>query len=401
MYINRTLEKKIREVSKYFPVIMVTGARQVGKTTMLKNMNKNMNYVNLDHPNIRTLAKEDPELFLQQYKAPLIIDEVQYAPELFPYIKMMVDNNNQSGQYYLTGSQAFPLMKNVTESLAGRVCILTLNQLSRAEIYGYEEVYFTPDNISVSHTNIDVNDLFERIYRGAMPKMILENELSAEDYYSSYVQTYIERDIRNLENIGDEEKFLKFLRVLAARTGTELNLSEISKEAGINSKTVDRWISLLVTSGIVYLLNPYSKNIIKRIVKRPKIYFMDTGLVCYLTFWNNSKALSISSMAGQLFETYVITEIIKTYTNNGLDPKSRLCYYRDNNKKEIDLLVLENDTIYPIEIKKSASPKRDAIKNFTVLDSFEEKRGKGVVVSLSSTIIPMDKENIILPLSFI
>ncbi|PIE77032.1 MAG: ATPase [Clostridiales bacterium] len=403
MYIKRTIESRLIEFSKNFPVLLLTGARQVGKTTVLKNTNfcKDINYVSLDYPNLRSLARQDPELFLQTYPAPIIIDEIQYAPELFPYIKIRVDQDNSSGQYFLTGSQIFHLMQNVSESLAGRVGLLILNPLSRAEIYGYDEIHFTPSLTMKVHRNESINDVFESIYCGAMPKMIASANLRPEDFYASYVQTYIERDIKSLAFIQNEDKFLKFMSSLATRTAQELNLSDISKDVGVDGKTVDRWISILRTSGLIYLLMPYSSNVIKRIIKRPKLFFMDTGLACYLSLWNNPKALQVSAMAGQMFETYVVSEIIKTYTNSGLDPRTRLFYYRDNNKREIDLIVSENDCVYPIEIKKSASPKKDAIKHFSVLDNVDAKRGKGIVISMSPLIVPIDQDNMVVPIGCI
>ncbi len=403
MYIKRVIEKKILEFSKNFPVVMLTGARQVGKTTVLKNIEfgKKLNYVTLDYPNLRTLARTDPELFLQTYTPPIIIDEAQYAPELFPYIKIRVDENKESGQYFLTGSQVFSLMQNVSESLAGRVGILNLYGLSRAEIYAYGEKVFIPSNDLTIHKNQSANDIFDAIYRGSMPAMLVNKDLKSEDYYSSYVQTYIERDVKNLAYVQNEDKFLQFMSSLAARTASELNLSDIAKDVGIDGKTAERWISILKSSGIIYLLNSYSSNIIKRIVKRPKIYFMDTGLTCYLSYWNNPRALQVSAMAGAMFETYVISEIIKTYTNKGLDPRTRLSYYRDNNKREIDLIISDNDVLYPVEIKKSASPKKSAIKHFSVINNLNKTKGKGLVISMSPIILPLDKENTVIPITCI
>ncbi len=404
-FLKRAGEQRIRYLAEHFPVIMLTGARQIGKTTLLKNMytlnNKKINYITLDYPNIRELAQKDPELFLQQYKAPLIIDEIQYAPELFPYIKIRVDEDNTAGQYFLTGSQMFQMMKNVSESLAGRVGIMPLYSFNMAEIMQEERPAFLPKQINEPLYNYDISQIFERIYRGSMPKMICDTTLETEAFYSAYLQTYIERDIRSLIEIKNEQKFLKFIACLAARTAQELNLSDIAKDVSIDSKTADSWLSLLVSSGLVYLLHPYSGNTIKRIVKRPKLYFMDTGLVCYLTLWNNPRALELSAMAGPLFETFVISEIIKSYANAGKDSRQYLSYYRDNNKNEIDLLILENGKIHPIEIKKKSNPDKDDIKNFRVLDSFDVEIGSGAVICLSPMIMPLDNKNKILPIACI
>ncbi len=402
MYIERALEKRLDYLTKHFPVVLVCGARQVGKTTLLKRLNEknadSINYISLDYPNIRALAKSDPELFLQQYEAPLIIDEIQYAPELLSYIKIRVDKENSAGQYFLTGSQMFHMMKNVSETLAGRVGILSMYSMSRAEIEGRESEPFLPVNRFKNGTQDSISTVFEKIYRGSMPKMVADKELLPEDFYGAYMQTYIERDIRELVTIKDELKFLKFISCVAARTSQEVNLADIGKEVGIDKNTADSWLSILVSSGLVFLLQPYHGNTIKRIVKRPKLYFMDTGLACYLSLWNNPRALELSAMAGAMFETYVISEIIKSYTNAGMDVRSRLFFYRDNNGKEVDLLILENGTLYPIEIKKAAEPGKDALKNFSVISSLGYEVGKGAVICMSPMVIPLDKDNLLVPL---
>ena len=404
MYIKRKIEDQLEYLSKHYPAVVISGARQTGKTTMVKEVcgkNDDITYVTLDYPRIRDLARNDPELFLQQYPAPVIIDEIQYAPELLPFIKIRIDENTAPGQYFLTGSQMFRLMKNVSESLAGRVGILSLYGLSRAEILSTKESPFLPDHNLEIMTEETITTVFDKIYRGSMPKMIIDPKLTPESYFGGYMQTYIERDIRDLVEIKNESKFQKFISSIAVRTGQELNLSDIGKDVGIDSKTVDHWLSLLVTSGLVYLLQPYSGNTIKRIVKRPKLYFMDTGLACYLSLWNDPRVLERSAMAGAMFKTYVVSEIIKQYSNKGIDVRSRLAYYRDNNGKEIDLIILENGVLHPIEIKKSADPGRDALKNFTVLDSLPNEIGEGAVICLASMIYPLDSKNKIVPIGAI
>lgn len=401
MYLTRTMEEKLNYLAEHFPVVMVCGARQVGKTTLLKQMQEKkgeLQYVTLDYPRIRSLAKEDPELFLQQYQPPIIIDEIQYAPELLPYIKIRVDKSGLHGQYYLTGSQMFHMMKNVSESLAGRVGILSMYSLSRAEIEGRISMPFLPDKIETAESDDTISEIFEKIYRGGMPRMVTDKELLPEDYFGAYMQTYLERDIRDLIAVKDENKFLKFLSCVAARTSQELNLADIAKDVEIDRKTADGWLSILVSSGLVYLLNPYAGNTIKRIVKRPKLYFMDTGLACYLSLWNNPKALELSAMAGAMFETYVVSEIIKSYANHGIDVRSRLCYYRDNNGGEIDLLILENGRLHPIEIKKSADPGKAALKNFGVLEHLPEEIGEGAVLCMTPIVIPLDTKNRLVPI---
>lgn len=407
MYIKRTIEEQIVKYAKHFPIIMLCGPRQVGKTTIYNHlreqMNTEINYVTLDYPLLRDIARTDPELFLQQYQPPLIIDEIQYAPELLPYIKIRVDKSNTNGMYYLTGSQMFHMMKNVSESLAGRVGILSLYPFSNSEISGFDELPFLPtkDRLKMLPLSTTVSDVFEKIYRGSMPKMITDIELTPEEFYSSYMQTYLERDIRDLISIKDESKFLKFIACVAARTGQELVYNDLAKDTEVDAKTANSWLSILVSSGIIYLLQPYYKNTIKRIIKRPKLYFMDTGLACYLSLWNNPRSLELSAMAGAMFETYVVSEIIKSYSNNGKEPRNRLYFYRDNNNREIDLLIIENNHVYPVEIKKSANPGIAAIKHFSVLNSIGLEIGDGGVICMSPLVIPIDDKNRFIPISCI
>ena len=404
MYIERKVERQLLYLMEHFPAVVVTGARQTGKTTVIRHVfgsKPGVVYVTLDHPRIRDLARNDPELFLQQYPAPVIIDEIQYAPQLLPYIKMRIDEKRTAGQYVLTGSQMFNLMRNVSESLAGRAGLVSLYGLSRAEILGMDEEPFRPGKALSIKGKESLRTVFDKIFRGSMPQMAVDPGLTPEAYYSEYLQTYLERDLRELIEIKNESKFLKCISCFAARTGQELNLSDIGKDVGIDAKTADNWLSLLVTSGLVYLLQPYSGNIIKRIVKRPKLYFMDTGLACYLSLWNDPKVLENSAMAGAMFETYVVSELIKQYANRGLDVRSRFCYYRDNNGREIDLLIMENGVLYPIEIKKNADPGKDALKNFSVLASLSEQTGEGAVICLSEHMYHLDGKNAVVPISMI
>ena len=405
MYIQRAMEERIEELAGFFPVLMICGPRQVGKTTLLKELagkwTRQTSYVTLDYPQVRALAREDPELFLQQYSAPVIIDEIQYAPELLPYIKIRVDENPEKGQYFLTGSQMFHMMKHVSESLAGRVGIMTLYSLSQAELEGRKNKAFLPSEIKMPGNNPAVSEIFQRIYQGSMPAVMANKGMPVEEYYGSYMQTYLERDIRNLVKIRDESRFLKFIACAAARTGQEMVLADISRDAEIDGKTAENWLSLLQSSGLIYLLPPYFNNTIKRIVKRPKLYFMDTGLACYLSLWNNPRALELSAMAGAMFETYVISEIIKSYANAGMDTRNRLCYYRDNNNKEIDLIILENGKAYPVEIKKSANPGKSAIKHFGVLKDMGLDAGEGAVVCMAPMILPIDGKNRYIPIGCI
>lgn len=404
MYIKRAFENQIKQGLSHYPIIMVTGPRQVGKSTMLKHITKDsgFTYVTLDYPQLRTLAKSDPELFLQQYKAPLLIDEIQYAPELLPFIKIRVDKENNNGMYILTGSQMFLTMKNISESLAGRVGIFKLFSFSQNELLERESNPFLPTNqFPLTESTFTIQNVFENILRGSMPRLRTEKELSSESFYNSYIQTYLERDIRDLINIKKEREFIKFLSCIAARTAQELVISEIAKEVEVDSKTIENWISVLESSGIIVLLKPFYNNVLKRIVKHPKIYFMDTGLACHLSMWNNAESLSVSAMAGAMFETYVVSEIIKSYVNSGKEYSNRLFYYRDTDQKEIDLLIVENNTIYPIEIKKSAAPDKSMLKNFMVLEKTSLTRGDGAVLCMTPFVLPLTQNDKAVPIAWI
>lgn len=423
-YIKRTIENYVRKMSKSFPVVMITGPRQVGKTTLLNMimkenenilLNKKINYVSLDDLSVRSLAKEDPELFLRTYEVPLIIDEFQYAPNILSYIKIIVDkmrlenlDNNQincNGLFYLTGSQAFQTMKDVTESLAGRIGILDLNGLSNREINNQKEDIFIP-NLEIlkkiePSRKLSTIEVYEKIIKGSYPELYKNENIERGQYFETYIRTYIERDIRQIINVQDELKFLKFINNIAARTGQELNLNVICNEIGIANSTADKWLSILTNTGLVYLLQPYSNNNIARIVKKPKIYFMDTGLACYLAGYMDAVTLEKSAYNGAIFETYIVTEIIKSFTNNGIDSKKHLYYYRDNNGKEIDLLIINNNVIYPIEIKKSANPGKEAIKNFDVVNKFSMQVGNGGVICMKEELFPIDKNNNYIPIEFV
>lgn len=418
-YIKRSIEMQLNKLSKGFPVIMITGSRQVGKTTLLNNLQKTkkekINYVSLDNLSVRALAIDDPEMFLERYKAPLIIDEFQYAPNLLSYIKMIVDKKRQehlenekiqsTGLYYLTGSQVFHTMKNISESLAGRVGILELYPLSSREIENKKDEIFLPEYemlVKREKTDkVDIDKLYEKILKGSYPELYSNSNIDCKDFFETYIKTYIERDIRELINVKDETKFLKFIESVAVRTGQELNINDIANSIEINNMTASNWLSILVSTGLVYLLQPYSNNNVARIVKRPKIYFMDTGLACYLAGYMDSITLEKSAFNGAILETYVITEIIKSFSNQGLDSRKYLYYYRDNNGKEIDLLIFYNNTVYPIEIKKSYNPGKQAIKNFDVTEKFGMNIGNGGVICLSKDIFPLDKKNNLIPIELL
>lgn len=402
MYIQRHLESVVADMSRSFPVVLLTGPRQVGKTTMLKHLaSKDRRYVTLDDPILRELAKRDPSLFLQRYRPPVMIDEIQYAPELLPHIKMQVDEHKEKGAFWLTGSQLFHMMRDVTESLAGRVGLISMLGLSHSEVVGRPNVPYSTrfeSLIEKEHRQETVMDVFERIQKGSMPALF-ETQQDSERYYASYVATYLQRDIKDLTQVANELSFLRFMQVCAARTSQMLNYSEIAKNVGITSPTAKQWLSILVSSGIVALIHPYSNNALKRIVKAPKLYFMDTGLCAYLTRWNNPEALEISAMSGAFFETYVVSEIIKSYCNAGRQPP--VYYYRDFDQREIDLIIEENGVLYPVEIKKSASPSSNAVKHFKALERTGHAIGPGNVICLSRDIVPIDRKNYSVPVGAI
>ena len=308
-YITRNLETVVAQVTKEYPVVLVTGPRQVGKTTMLKRMMEGTDreYVSLDDLNERDLAKRDPQLFLQLHKAPLLIDEVQYAPELFTYIKILVDKEHQPGAFWLTGSQLFQLMRGVQESLAGRVAVLSLTTLSQAEISGCTMQPFTVDLAALTsrqkdRVKADASGIFERIYRGSMPAIVSGENSNSHIYYNSYLSTYIERDVRELSDKIDSLKFLRFITAVAARCGQMVNVAEIAKDADISQVLTKDWLGILETLGIIFYLHPYSNNLMKRLVKTPKLYFYDTGLVCHLTKWSSPETLECVAMNGAILE---------------------------------------------------------------------------------------------------
>lgn len=338
MYIARSCEKTVEYMGERFPVVLVTGPRQVGKTTMLmKIAEKGRNYVTLDDPNARNMAINEPGLFLQRYEPPVIIDEIQYAPNLMQYIKLYVDENKNMGDIWMTGSQMFHLMKNVSESLAGRVGIIRMQGFSGSELDGYDSEAFlaVPQNMLEKvkkRTPKTLKEIYKRIFMGQMPG-IYSRDISPDIFYGTYVNTYIQRDIKELTQVADEMLFLQFLTACAARTSQMLNLADIARDIGVSAPTAKQWLSILVTSGIVVLVEPYFNNWMKRVIKSPNLYFMDTGLCAYLLKWNNQESLEAGSMSGAFFETYVVSEVIKSYQNQGL--QAPICYYRDKDSVKL------------------------------------------------------------------
>lgn len=406
LYINRNVEDTVNKAVKMFPVVLITGARQVGKTTLLKHMKSDIPYFTLDDPILLQSAIEEAGSFFKTNPPPIIIDEIQYAPNLFSYIKISVDERGKKGQFFLTGSQQFKMMKNVSESLAGRIGIINLPGLSLREIKKdiFNESFlptvefFAKRKKSVIQS--DYKEIWRIIHQGSMPAIYSDN-VDWQMFYAAYTKTYIERDVRGLAQVGDELRFIKFMTALASRTSQMINLSSISKEIGISAPTADRWLSILISSNIVYLLQPYYNNITKRAVKTPKLYFLDTGLAAYLTKWNNPEVLEAGAMAGAFFESFVISEILKSYYNAGiLDPS--IYYYRDKDGKEIDILIEQNGVLYPIEIKKTANPSKEHIESFLALEKLNGLTiGSGGVICMYDKITNLNDKNVTIPVTWL
>lgn len=409
MYITRHMEKPVMELNEQYPVLLLTGPRQVGKTTMLEHLieveGKGRKKVSLDDLTLRELAKTDPKMFFQLYQPPLLIDEVQYAPELFPYIKIMVDERHQPGDFWLTGSQLFKMMEGVQESLAGRVALLHLSPLSQSEIMKRPpEPPFSLELPLLSERQngrqmLNTPEVFQRIHQGGMPALVTGTYSNASIFYSSYIDTYMERDVRRLSNDIDSLKFLRFLRSVAARTSQQVNYKGIADDAEIDQATAKNWLHVLEALGIIFLLEPYSNNVLKRTVSTPKLYFYDSGIVCYLTRWSSPETAMEGAMSGALLENYTVAEIIKTYQNAGQEPF--LYYYRDKDAREIDLILERDGKLFPIEIKKMASPPKKLTKVFDLIDKSPLQRGTGAILCMADQLGAFDQNNLIVPISLI
>ena len=417
MYIERNIESVLRQRASSSRCILVTGARQVGKSTLLKTLYPNVRYVTFDDKLLLNTAIEDPKLFLKNLPKPSIIDEVQYASEIFPYIKIECDKGMYEN-YYLTGSQQMQLMSKVQESLAGRVSILELQNLSLRELHGIRfNRHFVPTEDYISEREKVLkpyNNLWKIIHRGMFPEINV-TERDWQDFYSSYVRTYLERDIKEEIGIKDSLAFTRFLSAVAARTAQMLNYASVAQEVGVTQATVKNWISVLERTGIIFILQPYYSSHLTRAIKTPKLYFRDTGLACYLSKWNNAEALAESAVAGNMFETFVISEILKSFSNEGSDYTFNVFYYRGKDRRrtkengetyeeesEIDLIIEENGTLYPIEIKKSGSPNKSMASAFDVLDKdIDKKRGMGAIVCLYDNKLYLADDLVVLPIEYI
>ena len=402
-YIARHMEQKILDLSKFFSALLITGPRQAGKTTMLKELAARegigRGYVSLDDLNARDMAKNDPKLFLQLHKPPVIIDEVQYVPELFSYIKIHVDEHHMPGAFWLTGSQIYRLMRGVQESLAGRVALLHLSPLSQREITGMPARPFMVDfdtllAESKTISPVSVPDMYERIWKGCMPGL-LSGQSERDIFYSSYISTYLERDVRELSGAIDALKFNRFVTAAAARCSQLVNFTALAEDADIDIQTAKSWLNILETLGIVFLLHPYSNNVLKRTIRTPKLYFYDTGLVCYLTRWSSAEVAECGAMSGALLENFTVSELMKSYQNEGLSPY--LYFYRDRDAKEIDVLLEGNGKLFPLEIKKTATPDKRIVRTFDVIEKSPLERGTGAVLCMAQEFSAFDRENLIVP----
>ena len=406
MYIKRHIEETVLRRAKMKGAVVVTGARQVGKTTLIENLKPEIPKVTFDDLPTRQRAINSPSIFFNITPPPIFVDEVQYAPQIFHYIKILLDSSHNKGDFFLTGSQSFELMKNVTESLAGRAGILELLGLSLREINGLSwNKPFMPTFEYLKERNADktvlrIPEIWKIIHRGCLPELALNADFDWADFYADYIKTYIERDVRGLTQVADEDSFYKFMTVCAAMSGQLLNLSSLANDVGISVPTAKRWLSVLKTSGIVFLLKPYSNNAIKRAVKTPKLHFLDIGLASYLTRWMSAENLSIGANNGSFFESFVVSEILKSYTNAGKEVD--LYFLRDGNRKEIDLLIHENNTLYPIEIKTKAEPDEKDIRSFDMLNNVRGVNvGNGGIICLANDLLQLNEKNFIIPLSVV
>ena len=404
-YINRHIEQRITLLSKTWSAILLTGPRQSGKTTMLKNLaekeNTGRKYISLDDLTVRETAKNDPKLFLELYTPPIIIDEIQYAPELFTYIKIYIDAHHNPGDFWLTGSQIFRLMQGVQESLAGRVALLHMSPLSQREITDSPSRPFTTDfSVILSDSReikpVSAVKMYNRIWNGCMPGMLGGDYTDRNIFYSSYLSTYIERDVRELSGAIDALKFSKFITAAAARASQLVNYKAMADDADIDQVTAKSWLNILETLGIVFLLHPYSNNVLKRTIKTPKLYFYDTGLICYLTKWSSSEVAMNGAMSGAILENFTVSEIMKSYQNAGLEPY--INYYRDRDSKEIDVIIEGDGKLCPLEIKKTASPDRRITNTFKIIDKSPLSLGTSAVLCLADTLGAFDKDNLIVPI---
>ena len=406
-YIKRHAEPTVQSLKRMFGAVLVAGPRQVGKTTMLKKLTEGISYTTLDDMVVRASAQEQSGTFFKDNPPPVFVDEVQKAPELFEQMKMIIDREQKKGLFFMCGSQQFQMMKGVSESLSGRIGLVTLLGFSLRERYGITDSspflptdkYFTERKKQLA--DISYDEVWKMIWRGSMPELCENPDFDWQMFYGAYVRTYIERDVRDLSEVGDTVKFTRFMTAAAASTGQLVNVASLARDVGISQPTADRWLSILVASNIVYLLKPYSNNITKRAVKTPKLYFLDTGLAAYLTRWNTAEVLKNGAMAGAFFESFVISEIIKSYYNKGI-VEPPLYFYRDKDMNEIDLLIEDSGTLYPLEIKKHADPQKKDMDAFSLLDRIPGiQRGSGGVICLYDHLLTLRGNDRVIPAKYL
>lgn len=402
-YIHRDLEYKLKELMEDYSCILLIGPRQVGKTTILRElMTEGRTIVSLDDLEERNLAQTDPAMFLQMHDLPILIDEVQYAPQLFPYIKMAIDNGASPSSFWLTGSQAFRMMELAQESLAGRTAVLHMPSLSQHELYGEgRNSRFTVDLESLKQRRkngkkADLSELYDRIWQGSMPGHRSGRYRDRNVFYSSYLQTYIERDVSELVAKVDKLLFMDFIRAAACRCAQMLNMHDIALDVGVSDETAKRWLQVLEKSDIIFFLRPYSNNLLKRTVKTPKMYFFDTGLVAYLTKYTSPEILENGAINRAILENYVVSEIKKTYQNEANE--CLLWYYRDKDNHEIDMVLESDGILHPLEIKRSVNPGSELMNAFKILDKGSVKRGKGAIICMRPELTAIDSENFIVPI---
>ena len=400
--IKRALEAAFLKTQSRYSVTLLTGPRQVGKTTMLKELMKGTgrNYVTLDALDARRLAT-DPAAFFQIHKPPMLIDEVQYAPGLFSYIKMIVDETHRKGDFWLTGSQAYKLMQGVTESLAGRIAIMQMQSLSQAEIFGYESAPFTVDIDALSRRKTHAREMpaiYRSIFTGGMPEIVSAPVDDIQDYYKNYIASYIERDVKYIASEIDGLKYYDFITTVAARVAQQINVADIARDIGINEITAKRWLSVLEALGIIFFLHPYSNNVLKRALKKPKLYFYDTGLAVQIIGWSTPEITMNSAMNGAYFENFVISEIYKSYFNAGKEPA--LYYYRDKEMREIDLILERDGVLHPIEIKKAALATKEMTESFSLLKAvYPYTVGRGAIICNAQALSAVSKNVVVIPVS--
>ena len=394
-------------MSSAFKAVMVVGARQVGKSTMLKHLAEDQNraYVTMDDTQLRAFAQTDPKLFLQTYRPPILIDEVQKAPELFEEIKIICDESDERGQFWLTGSQSKKLVKKAGDSLAGRLCILKMYSLSAREKLGVDpadELTFSLKSLTDRKKLFGQNNIlatFENIWRGGLPDVQEKDEEQLGEYFNSYIETYLMRDAVDDYGIADTEGFRKFLRACAAFAGQLVNYNDLGASAGVSGVTAKEWAGVLQSMGIIFLLEPYASNELKRLTKTPKMYFCDTGFCAYLSSWTTRDVLMNGAASGHYYENYVIGELLRHYAYG--KNKVNLNFYRDNKMKEIDLIIEEDGVLHPVEIKKSSAPDKSDAKSFSALKSAERTVGTGAVICMSDVVLPLDENTMIVPSNLI